>query len=173
MGNQRQINRRYCTDKITATYAHVGLFDVDDQKLWIAKKRGWGQTSTIQISHARLLTRGTGETSTADKDRFVCTWFHPPDSGQGYVHGHPIEWSEGHLLIRLDPNWNYLTRSFVASTDTAKVEHVTEQQFEWGKKILDAYLALKPPFPLSWHMIGPRPTDSMFYIQRFEAAQEG
>ena len=171
MEDKRQVNRRFSTDKIQVSYAHVGLFDVDQQKLWIAKMRTWG-TIPIRVSHARLLARGTHEASTADKDRFLCTWFHTPGTGQGHVHGYPIEWDEGHLLIRLDPNWNYLTRSFIASTETAKIERNIEQQYEWGQKIFATYLALNPPFPICWHMIGPRATDSMFYIERVAPSDE-
>jgi hypothetical protein len=44
-------------------------------------------------------------------------------------------------------------------------------QYEWGRKIFDLYASRAPKFPLSWHMIGPRATDSMFYIQRVEATR--
>jgi len=84
------------------------------------------------------------------------------------VHGYPIEWDEGHLLIRLDPNWSYHAQKFIPSTDTAKIERNIEQQYEVGKRIFEAYCVKKPKHPLSWHMIGPRPADSMFYIQRVE-----
>lgn len=162
----RQINRKYCVDAIRVDYAHVGLFDVRDKRAWIARKR-WGVVP-VRLSHARLLTGGTSDTSTADKDRFVCYWFHTPGTGEGFVHGYPIEWDEGHLMVRLDPNWNYLTQTFIPTSDTAKVEKNIEQQYGWGQRLFDAYVAAAPTFPLSWHMIGPRATDSMFYIQRVE-----
>lgn len=164
----RRINRQYCTDKIRVDYAHVGLYDVSEKRIWMAKKR-WGVVP-VRVSHARLLVGGTQDTSTAEKDRYVCYWFHTPDTGEGYVHGYPIEWDEGHLLVRLDPNWNYLTRQFIPSTDTAKIERNIEQQYAWGRLIFDAYAARKPKFPMSWHMVGPRAADSMFYIQRLEAS---
>ena len=82
-----------------------------------------------------------------DKDRFICYWFHIPGSGTGYVHGYPIEWSEGQLLVRLDPNWDYVNRRFVPSTDTAKVERIIEQQYECGRKMFETYVALKPKIP--------------------------
>ena len=167
MENDRQINKRFSTSKLNIKYAHVGIFDVDDQKLWIAKKRPLSD-APIRVSHAKLLAKGASDASTADKDRFLCTWFHIPGSGRGFVHGYPIDWSEGHLLVRLDPNWNYQTRVFIASTDTAKIERNIEQQYDWGMKIFETYLTLEPPFPVSWHMIGPRATDSMFYIQRID-----
>ena len=141
--------------------------DVADASLWVAKKR-WG-VSPVQVSHARLLQGGTQNTSTADKDRFICYWYHTPNSGEGYVHGYPIEWDEAHLLIRLDPNWNYLKQSFIPSSDTRKVEANIERQFNWGRQIFDQYAAVKRKFPISYHMVGPRAADSMFYVRRVEA----
>lgn len=165
--DERKINRAYCTDRLSVDYAHVGLYDVQQRQVWLAKKR-FGGTAPIRVSHARLLVGGSNTASTADKDRFVCYWFHTPGTGSGYVHGYPIEWAEGHLLVRLDPNWNYLTQQFIPNTETAKVEHNIEQQYAWGRRIFDSYAARCPRFALSWHMIGPRATDSMFYIQRVE-----
>lgn len=163
-----KINTAFCTDKLRVDYAHVGLFDVPERHLWIAKKR-WGVVP-VRVSHAKLLVGGTQDTSTADKDRYLCYWFHTPGTGQGYVHGYPIEWDEGHLLIRLDPNWNYETRTFIPNSDTAKIEKNIEQQYNWGRRIFEAYASKRPPFPLSWHMVGPRAADSMFYVQRIEAS---
>lgn len=147
-------------------YAHVGLYDVKQAKPWIAKKR-WNVVP-VRVSHARLLVGGTQDTSTAEKDQYLCYWYHTPGTGEGYVHGYPIEWDEAHLLIRLDPNWNYATRTFIPRTDTAKIEKNINQQYAWGQRLFDMYTALKPKFPLSWHMVGPRAADSMFYIQRVE-----
>ena len=73
------------------------------------------------------------------------------------------------MLVRLDPSWNYATCRMVAQTDTAKVDKNVEQQYVWGRRIFQSYVDLKPKFPVSWHMIGPRATDSMFYVQRVEA----
>jgi len=161
-----RINKKFCTDKLRCDIAHVGLFDVEDRSIWIARKKLG--TTPLKTSHARMLAGGTNTTSVAEKDRFVCYWFHTPGSGDGLVHGYPIEWDEGHLMIRLDPNWNYLTQELVRSTDTARVEHNIEQQYQWGELIFRSYLAMKPNFPISWHMIGPRPADSMFYVERAE-----
>jgi len=163
---ERQINKQYCTDRLSADYPHVGLYDVDAAKLWLAKKR-WG-TAPVNVSHAKLLKGGGQDTSTADKDRFVCYWFHTPNSGEGFVHGYPIEWDEGHILIRLDPNWNYTTQTFIPNSDSRKVERNIETQYNWGQKIFQAYCRKKLKFPLSWHMVGSRAADSMFYIERFE-----
>lgn len=161
-----QINKHYTTDKLRADYAHVGLMEVQTGTLWIARKR-FG-VHPIRISHARLLQGGSDATSTVEKDRFLCYWFHTPNTGSGYVHGYPIEWEEGHLLVRLDPHWSYSRKQFIPSSDTLAVEANIEEQFAWGRQIFHAYLTLKPGFALSWHMIGPRPADSMFYVQRVE-----
>jgi hypothetical protein len=163
---QRKVNKRYCTQTIRVDYAHVGLFDVNTRAMWIARRR-WN-TSPVRVSHARLLVGGTQDTSTTAKDRFICYWFHTPNTGEGYVHGYPIEWEEGHLLVRLDPNWDFRGQCFVPHTDTARVERNIEQQYAWGQQIFNAYIARGPKFPLSWHMVGPRAADSMFYIERFE-----
>jgi len=37
------------------------------------------------------------------------------------------------------------------------------------RRVFEAYASKSPRFPLSWHMIGPRAADSMFYIERVEA----
>src|SRR5690606_468288 len=118
---------------------------------WIARKR-WGIVP-VRVSHARLLKGGTQDTSTSEKDRFVCYWYHTPGTGQGYVHGYPIDWSEGHLLVRLDPQWNYRNRELILSSDTARIEKNIDQQYEWGSRIFERYRLLGLTFPLSWHMI--------------------
>ncbi len=164
--NARAINPRYCTDRLRLDYAHVGLLDCLDSTIWIARKR-FG-TSPVRVSHARLLMGGTQDTSTADKDRFLCYWFHTPNSGSGFVHGYPIEWEEAHLLVRLDPNWDYVGQSLIGPSDARRQERSVEQQFAWGKRIFQAYADAQPKFPLSWHMIGPRAADSMFYMERIE-----
>jgi len=165
--SNQTINRRYCVNKIRVDYPHVGLYEVDTSETWIARKRVFG-IDPIRISHARLLTSGGQDVSTADKDRYVCYWFHLPGTGSGHVHGYPIEWDEGHLLIRLDPNWNYLTRTFIPNTDTHHIEKNIDIQYEWGERVFRRYIAANPGCPLSWHMIGPRASDSMFYIERVE-----
>jgi hypothetical protein len=165
----RAINRAYCTKKLRVDYAHVGLFDVHARQLWIARNR-WTMPAS-RISHARLLQGGTQDTSTAEKDRFLCYWFHTPGTGEGAIHGYPIEWAEGHLLVRLDPHWSYQQQAYLPPTDTRRVEKNIEQQYQWGQAIFEQYRALRPRFPLSWHMIGPRASDSMFYIQRVESTR--
>lgn len=168
LSSERVINKQYCTDKVHLDYAHVGLFDVQEHRIWIAKKR-WGVVP-VRVSHARLLVGGTQDTSTAEKDRYLCFWYHTPGTGEGHVHGYPIEWDEGHLLVRLDPNWDYSTRQYIPSSEVDRVERNIEQQYQWGRYLFEAYASKRPKFPISWHMIGPRAADSMFYLQRIESA---
>ena len=166
MASERSINKTYGSLTLSTAYAHVGLFDVASSQIWIAKKR-WGNDPS-KVSHARMLKGGTAQSGVADKDRFVCFWFHPPNSGEGPVHGYPIEWDEAHLLIRLDPNWSYTNQAFVPHTDPRRVEKNTDQQFAWGEKIFAAYQKAGLRHPTSYHMVGPRASDSMFYVQRME-----
>lgn len=166
MAKDKRINRKFCTEKIRVDYSHVGLYDARDKQHWIARKR-FGVTP-VRVSHARLLVGGTQDTSTGEKDRFVCYWFHTPNTGEGHVHGYPIEWDEGHLMIRLDPTWDYIKGVLISTTDTKKLERNVDQQYKWGQRLFDLYKAAKPQFALSWHMVGPRAEDSMFYIERAE-----
>ena len=166
MSSDRQINRRYSTQRVRVDYAHVGIYDVAQNLTWVARKRR--DMPAIRISHARMLVGGTQDTSTGEKDRFVCYWYHTPGTGQGYVLGYPIEWDEGHLMIRLDPNWDYAAKCIVPSNDPAKVQGNIDKQYEWGRRLFQTYLAARPKFPLSWHLVGPRATDSLFYIERIE-----
>lgn len=163
-----RINKRHATDRVRPDYAHVGLLDTTDRELWIARRKF--NVTPIRVSHARLLTGGSNTASVADKDRFLCYWYHTPDTGTGLLHGYPIEWDEAHLMVRLDPTWDYRNQTLLSNaTDAHRIEQNIEQQYRWGQYIFDSYAQLAPKFPLSWHLIGPRPADSMFYIQRFEA----
>ena len=166
MSADRALNKTYGTRKLSSAYPHVGLFDVADRSLWIAKNR-W-RLSASKVSHARLLQGGGSESSTADKDRFVCFWFHTPNSGQGPLQGYPIEWTEGHLIIRLDPSWSYSQQTFIPPSRTRQVDRNLDEQFRWGRMIFDAYLAVRPDFPLSYHMVGTRAAESTFYVDRVE-----
>lgn len=166
MSTATTIHTKHATDKLRVDYAHVGLYDVEHRQIWVARKRLG--VKPLNVSHARMLIGGTNSTSVGDKDRFLCYWFHTPNTGNGLVHGYPIEWDEAHLMIRLDPNWNYATQELIRSVDTAKVEKNIDQQYQWGRYIFNSYVKMGPRFPLSWHMIGPRPADSMFYVERYE-----
>lgn len=166
MPTDTRIDQRYATRKLRTDYAHVGLMDVADRTLWIARKRLGANPS--RVSHARLIQGGDNHAGVPEKDRFFCYWFHTPGDGEGPVQGYPIEWSEGHLMVRLDPNWSYPLQQLLSPVDTARIERNIDQQFKWGQHIFEAYAAARPRFPVSWHLIGPRPVDSLFYVQRYE-----
>lgn len=162
----RSINRSYCTTVLSTAYPHVGLFDVQSGETWIARKRWRVDPSTI--SHARMLKGGSDLASTAEKDRFLCFWFHPPNSGEIPTHGHPIALNEAHLVIRLDPQWSYRTQSFVPATDARRAKRNTDEQFAWGAMIFDAYLRAGLTDPTSYHVIGPQASESVFDLRRVE-----
>lgn len=172
------INKTHATTKLTTAYPHVGLLEVATRDLWIAKKK-LGQDPS-RTSHSKLLTAAAGNMANAEKDRFLCFWFHHPDSAPTQalgsvatatmaVHGYPIEWHEAHLLVRLDPTWDIANQCLVKSTDTRKVDRNIDQQYAWGEYIFKQYRELKNnKHPLSWHLVGPRAQDSLFYIERSE-----
>lgn len=171
------INKTYATQKLTTAYPHVGLLDVTQREMWIARKK-LGQ-DPARTSHARLLSATTGATACADKDRFLCYWFHHPDNAPQQtlgsvatasmsVHGYPIEWQEAHLLVRLDPTWDIANQCMIKSTDTRKIDRNIDQQYAWGEHIFNQYRGLKNDHPLSWHLVGPRGKDSLFYVDRAE-----
>lgn len=163
-----RINKKSATDKLRVHDAHVGLYDCVGGEIWIAKKKMGGRGGALRVSHAQLIIGGSGSTSVADKDRFLCIWYHTPDTGSGLMQGYPIEWEEGHLMVRMDPNWDYAAQKMLASTDTRRVERNIDRQYRWGERIFEAYVAKRPKFALSWHFVGPRPADSMFYVNRYE-----
>ncbi|MEM1353685.1 MAG: hypothetical protein AAGC44_15150 [Planctomycetota bacterium] len=172
MSTTSLINKTYATQKLSAGYPHVGVFDVKSRELWIAKNK-WGQHPG-RVSHARLITGGSNTTGVADKDRFLCYWYHMPNPknthfhGTTGVHGYPIEWNEAHLLIRQDPNWDLIQQALIKSTDTRRINKNIDQQYAWAEHIFTKYRQLERNDPLSWHFIGPRATDSMFYVERVE-----
>ncbi len=168
VATEKNISRHYCTRKLRTDYAHIGLYDVLQQQLWVAKKR-FG-VDPIRAGHAQLFAGTKHEMHVVERGRFIYYWFYTPGTGSGFIRGYPIEWKEGHLLVKLDPVWDHRVSRPIRATDMSKIERNVDQQYEWGQQIFAAYTALKPRFSLSWHLIGPRPTDSMFYIQRVEGA---
>jgi hypothetical protein len=140
-----RVSSRLCTDKFNGKYPHVGLYDCRARKVWVAKPLA-GQA--IRTSHARLITGSDNATSTAWKDRFLCFWFYTPNTGEGYIHGYPIDWEEAHLLVRIDPH--------------------LERQFKHGEKIVEFFRLSRLKYPFSLHFIGQRAADSLFYVKRIE-----
>jgi hypothetical protein len=163
------VSTKICTDKLRSHYPHVGLYDCREQKVWIAKPLS-GQA--IRTAHARLITGADNNTSTVWKDRFLCFWLYTPDTGSGEINGYPIDWSEAHLLVRIDPNWDYDRQRLVPPELTDHVDDNLARQSKAGERILRWYIEHKPPFPLSLHLVGQRLVDSRFYLRRIEPKDE-
>jgi hypothetical protein len=161
-----RVSTSLCTEKFNGKYPHVGLYDCRDRKIWIAKPLS-GQA--IRTSHARLITGADNATSTVWKDRFLCFWFYTPNTGEGYIHGYPIEWEEAHLLVRTDPHWDYDRQRMIPAELTDQVNENLERQFKHGERIFEFYKNAKLKYPFSLHFMGQRATDSLFYVKRVEA----
>jgi hypothetical protein len=161
-----RISSKLCTDKFSGKYPHVGIYDCRERKVWVCKPLA-GQA--IRTSHARLITGADNATSTVWKDRFLCFWFYTPNTGEGYIQGYPIEWDEAHLLVRIDPNWDYDRQRIVLAELTDQVNENLDRQFKHGERIFDFYRNAKLKYPFSLHLVGQRTTDSLFYAKRVEA----
>lgn len=161
-----RVNTKYCTDSFSGKYPHVGLYDCRDQKIWVAKPLN-GQA--IRTSHAKLITGTDNAVGTVWKDRFICFWFYTPDTGEGYIHGYPIEWAEAHLLVRIDPNWDYDRQELIPAELTDRVNENLERQFKHGERVFAFFDECKLSYPVSLHFVGQRATDSLFYVKRIEA----
>ena len=161
-----RVSARLCTDKFSGKYPTVGLYDCRDRKVWVCKPLS-GQA--IRTSHARLITGSDNATSTVWKDRFLCFWFYTPNTGEGYIHGYPIEWEEAHLLVRVDPNWDYDRQKFIPSELEDQVNENLERQHKHGERIFEFFKTPRLAFPMSLHFIGQRATESLFYVKRVEA----
>ena len=159
------VDTRLCTHTYNGKYPTVGLFDCRNRKVWICKPLG-GQA--IRTSHARLITGSDNATSTARKDRFLCFWFYTPRTGEGYIHGYPIDWEEAHLLVRTDPNWDYERGLLVPPHLEDHVNENLERQFRHGERVAEFLAGRGLKFPFSLHFIGLRAADSQFYVKRIE-----
>jgi hypothetical protein len=163
-----RVSPKFCTDSFNGKYPHVGLYDCKERKVWVCKPLG-GQA--IRTAHARLITGADNATSTVWKDRFLCYWFYTPNTGEGYIHGYPIDWEEAHLLVRIDPNWDYDRQQYIAPDFEDHVNANLERQFKHGEKIFAFFQALNLKYPASLHYVGQRATDCLFYVKRFEAKE--
>jgi len=164
-----RVNSRLCTAVFNGKYPHVGLYDCRERKVWIAKPLG-GQA--IRTSHARLITGSNNNTSTAWKDRFLCFWFYTPDTGEGFIHGYPIEWDEAQLLVRIDPQWDYDRQRLIPPELTDQTDDNLQRQIKHGHRIVDFFRACKLGYPFNLHFVGQRATESQFYVRRVEAAAD-
>lgn len=163
-----QVSTRLCTDRFNGKYPHVGLYDTQQRKVWVCKPLA-GQA--IRTSHARLITGADNATSTVWKDRFLCYWLYTPGTGEGYIHGYPIDWTEGHLLVRVDPQWDYDRQRLIPPELEDHVNDNLERQIRHGQRIFEFYTACRLWYPLCLHYMGPRAADSHFYAKRHEPAK--
>jgi len=163
-----RVSTKLCTDSFNGKYPHVGLYDTRERKIWVCKPLS-GQA--IRTSHARLITGADNATSTVWKDRFICYWFYTPRTGEGLINGYPIDWEEGQLLVRIDPNWDYDRQRLIPPELEDQVNENLERQFKHGERIFDFFTKSKVSYPFSLHFMGPRATDSLFYVKRFEFKQ--
>jgi hypothetical protein len=159
------VSTKLCTASYNGKYPTVGLYDCKSRKAWVCKPLS-GQA--IRTSHARLITGAENAVSTVWKDRFLCFWFYTPRTGEGYIHGYPIDWEEAHLLVRIDPNWDYERLQIVPPHLEDHVNENLERQFKHGERICDFFNSAGLKFPFSLHFIGQQATDSQFYVKRLE-----
>jgi hypothetical protein len=83
--------------------------------------------------------------------------------------GYPIEVEEAHLLVRIDPNWDYDRQSMIPPEMQDHVNENLERQFRCGERVFEFYKKAALKYPVSLHFIGQRATDSQFYVKRIEA----
>jgi len=159
------VSTKLCTDKFNGKYPHVGLYDCREKKIWVAKPLG-GQA--IRTSHARLITGSDNATSTVWKDRFLCYWFYTPDTGTGPVLGYPVDWDEAHLLVRIDPHWDYDRQRLILPDFTDQIDNNIERQTKHGLRVFDFFVGCKLTYPFSLHLVGQRASESQFYLKRAE-----
>ncbi|MGD0462875.1 MAG: hypothetical protein ABSB74_10345 [Tepidisphaeraceae bacterium] len=160
-----RVSAKLCTERFNGKYPHVGLYDCRERKVWIAKPLN-GQA--IRTSHAALITGADNATSTVWKDRFLCFWFYTPRTGEGYLQGYPIDWDEAHLLVRIDPQWDYDRQRMVPAELQDQIDENLERQMRHGERIWDFFQKCSLDYPMNLHYIGQRTTDSQFYVKRLE-----
>ncbi len=160
-----RVSTQYCTHKFNGKYPHVGIYDCREKAVWVCKPLN-GQA--IRTSHARLITGAENAVSTVWKDRFLCFWFYTPRTGEGYILGYPIDWEEAHLLIRIDPQWDYDRQRLIPVELTDQTTENVDRQIKHGERIANFLQHSKLKFPFSVHYIAQRATDSLFYYKRVE-----
>ncbi|MDP9172917.1 MAG: hypothetical protein M3O30_03515 [Planctomycetota bacterium] len=160
-----RVSAKLCTDKFNGKYPHVGLYDCRERKVWVCKPLS-GQA--IRTSHARLITGAENAVSTVWKDRFICYWFYTPRTGEGYIQGYPIDWEEAHLLVRVDPQWDYDRQRLVPLELQDQIDENLERQIRHGERITDFFRKSPIEYTFNLHYIGQRATESQFYAKRIE-----
>ena len=168
-----EVDQSRVVTRLPSAYPHIGLYDVRNKKPYAA--RNSLVRVAIELQHAELFVgRKISATNTslhegiAVKDRFLCFWFYPPYTREGPVQGYPIDWSEHHLLVRLDPRWSYVRQLLLPAHQSHAIDANINQQLAAAAHLMNLYRAHGLDSPLSVHMIGPRATDSLFYAHRWE-----
>jgi hypothetical protein len=162
-----KVSRKLCTDRFNGKYPHVGLYDCRDKRVWVCKPLD-GQA--IRTSHAALITGVDDATGTVWKDRFLCFWFYTPGTGSGLVLGYPVEWDEAHLLVRIDPQWDYDRQRLIPPELSDQIDENLERQFKHGDRIASFYREASVRYAFSVHFVGARAAESQFYARRIEPA---
>ena len=160
-----RVSTRLCTTRFNGKYPHVGIYDCRDKKIWICKPLH-GQA--IRTAHAKLISGADNATSTVWKDRFLCFWFYTPNTGEGYILGYPIEWDEAHLLVRIDPHWDYDRQRLIPPELEDQSAENLERQHKHGERIFQFFADSKLKYPFSLHFVGQHATESLFYAKRCE-----
>jgi hypothetical protein len=160
-----RVSAKICTGRFNGKYPHVGLYDCRDRKVWVCKPLD-GQA--IRTAHAALITGADNATSTVWKDRFLCYWFYTPRTGEGYIQGYPIDWDEAHLLVRVDPQWDYDRQRMIVAELQDQIDENLERQMRHGERIWDFFQRCPLKYPMNLHYIGQRTTDSQFYVKRLD-----
>jgi hypothetical protein len=161
-----RVSAKLCTDRFSGKYPHVGLYDCRERKVWLAKPLN-GQA--IRTSHAALISGSRDATSTVWKDRFICYWFYTPRTGEGYLQGYPIDWDEAHLIVRIDPQWDYDRQRMILPELQDQIDDNLNRQIRHGERIWEFFKSSSLRYPMNLHFIGQRATDSQFYAKRQEA----
>ena len=163
-----RVSTKLCTDKFNGKYPHVGIYDCRLRKTWVAKPLS-GQA--IRTAHAALITGSDNATSTVWKDRFLCFWFYTPRTGEGYILGYPIDWDEAHLLVRVDPHWDYDRQRLIPKELEDQAADNLERQHKHGERIFQFFVECKLKYPFSLHYVAQHATESLFYAKRYDPAR--
>jgi hypothetical protein len=159
-----RVSTRLCTRRFNGKYPHVGLYDCREHTVWVCKPLS-GQA--IRTSHARLITGAENAVSTVWKDRFLCYWFYTPRTGEEFIHNYPIDWDEAHLLVRVDPEWDYDRQRLIPQALEDLSAANLERQHRHGDRIFNFFAESKLKYPFTMHYIAQRATDSMFHAKRW------
>lgn len=157
------VSGKLCTDKFNGKYPHVGLYDCREHKTWVCKPLD-GQA--IRTSHAALITGADDATGTVWKDRFLCFWFYTPDTGSGPILGRKMDWSGAHLLIRIDPQWDYDRQRLIPAELSDQVAENRQRQIRHGEAIIEFFERSNLKYPVHVHFVASTPQESTFDFKR-------